>query len=253
MCKRLKEQLTLPRNRKKPTIFDATPHNACCEKNVVCMQRNLQDSNVLVAVSGRDLQVLDGTPATPEQQRDLIAFRDIGQQYYEAYVKYYIVRHPSAKVPLRKRRLLTFCALKQSSRQIKHKECKQKLVSRCIGRQLASSEQTGTIQGEQYLELPCAVCSPSGMPHEGPKCYATKFIEKHCSDVILSMFPGGWVPDTIVLEGMFLINTAPLITHSTMGEYAQFLVRRFSIPHCFKGVKEVYIVFDRPACNLHTC
>ena len=89
-CKRLKEQLTLPRNRKKPTIFDATPHNARCEKNVVCMQRNLQDSNVLVAVSGRDLQALDGTPATPEQQRDLIAFRDIGQQYYEAYVKYYI-------------------------------------------------------------------------------------------------------------------------------------------------------------------
>ena len=86
--KRLKEQLTLPRNQEKPvTIFDATPHNACCEENVVCMQKNLQDSNVLVAVCGRDLQALDGTPATPEQQRDLIAFRDIGQQYYESYVK----------------------------------------------------------------------------------------------------------------------------------------------------------------------
>ena len=48
VCKRLKEQLTLPRNQEKPvSIFDATPRNARCEENVVCMQRNLQESNVL--------------------------------------------------------------------------------------------------------------------------------------------------------------------------------------------------------------
>ena len=27
------------------------------------------------------------------------------------------------------------------------------------------------------------------------------------------------------------------------------LIRRFSIPHFLKGVKEVHIVFHRPACN----
>ena len=69
------------------------------------------------------------------------------------------------------------------------------------------------------------------------------------------MFPGGWVPDTVVLESTFLINTSPLITHSThstIREYGQFLIRRFSIPHFLKGVKEVHILFDRPACNLRT-
>ena len=68
--------------------------------------------------------------------------------------------------------------------------------------------------------------------------------------MILSRFPGLWVPDTVVLEGMFLINTAPLVTHATMRDYAVFLVKRFIVPHLAKGVKEVHIVYDMPACNL---
>ena len=76
--------------------------------------------------------------------------------------------------------------------------------------------------------------------------YATKFLEKRYSSLIVSMFPGGWVPDSVVLEGMFLINTAPLVTHCLMKDYAKFLVRRFAVPHVAKGVEEVHIVFDRP-------
>ena len=66
------------------------------------------------------------------------------------------------------------------------------------------------------------------------------------------MFPGGWVPDSVTLEGMFLINTSPLVTHCSMKDYAQFLVRRFAVPHFAKAVKEVHIVFDSPEHNLRT-
>lgn len=66
------------------------------------------------------------------------------------------------------------------------------------------------------------------------------------------MFPGGWVPDSAVLEGMFLINTSPLVTRCTMKDYAQFLVRRFAVPHISKGVTEVHIAFDSQAQNLRT-
>ena len=66
------------------------------------------------------------------------------------------------------------------------------------------------------------------------------------------MFPGGWVPDSVVLEGIFLINTSPLITHCTMKDYAKFLVRRFAVPHFAKGSKEVHIVFDSPEQNHRT-
>ncbi len=51
---------------------------------------------------------------------------------------------------------------------------------------------------------------------------------------------------------MFLINTTPLVIHCTMKDYAQFLVRRFAVPHFAKGVKEVHVVFDNPLNNLRT-
>jgi len=126
-------------------------------------------------------------------------------------------------------------SLKRNTNQ---KEREQKLVSRCIRRQLAWSAQTQCIEqhrGEQYLELPRTICTPTGAPHNGQKSYVTKFLEKWYSHVVVSMFPGGWVPDSVVLEGKFLINTSPLVTHCTMKDYAQFLVRRFAVPHFSKG------------------
>ena len=44
-------------------------------------------------------------------------------------------------------------------------------------------------RGEQYLELPCAICTPSGAPHKGQKSFTTKFLEKRYSNVVVSMFP----------------------------------------------------------------
>ena len=137
--------------------------------------------------------------------------------------------------------------LQKRPTKVKLKEREQKLISRCLRKQLAWSGQTQCpVQGQQYLELPCALCTPSGEPHKGQKIYATKFYEKRYANVILSRFPGLWVPDTVVLEGMFLINTVPLVTHATMRDYAAFLVKRFITPHLAKGVKEVHIVYDRP-------
>ena len=57
------------------------------------------------------------------------------------------------------------------------------------------------------------------------------------------MFPRGWAPDSVIIEGIFLINIAPL---AIMKDYVLFLV----IPHFAKGVKETHILFDRPAGKL---
>ena len=70
--------------------------------------------------------------------------------------------------------------------------------------------------------------------HKGQKSYATKFLEKRYRSVIVTVFPVGWIPESVVLEGMRLINTSPLVTYSTMKDYAKFLIRRFAIPY-FEG------------------
>ena len=45
---------------------------------------------------------------------------------------------------------------------------------------------------------------------------------------------------------MFVINTAPLHSHTTMADYARFLLRRFIVSQFTKGGKEVHVIFDNP-------
>ena len=143
-CKQLKEQISPPSIQKiKVSIFDSTPHAARCEENVESIKSKLRDSHVLDTVQeNRGLLALDGTIATPEQCKDLIAFRNIGHKFHAAYIKYSIVRDPSAQVPLRLICLLMFSDRKRSQKKINQKEREQKLVSRCIRWQLAWSAQT---------------------------------------------------------------------------------------------------------------
>ena len=52
------------------------------------------------------------------------------------------------------------------------------------------------------------------------------------------------MPD-VVLEGMFMINTSPLTTHTTKKDYSQFILRWF-VHHLTNGCNEVHVVFDNP-------
>ena len=82
VCKKLKEQLSVPCVREKPpSIFDNTPHAARCEENIDGMQSKLSDLNILhIVQENRGLIALNGIPASPEQHRDLVGFREIGIQ-----------------------------------------------------------------------------------------------------------------------------------------------------------------------------
>ena len=196
----------------------------------------------------RGLQSLSGIMATPEQARDIQQFHEIGNKHFESYVRYHILREPSAKVPQRKNRLLTFSTSKKSRRKIKAVDRERKVVNRCVRRQIAWQMKTGEVQqcqGEQYLELPRAICNPHGNPHKGQNSFTTKWLEKRYKGLTVTQLPDGWVPN-VVLEGMFLINTVPLGTHSKMQEYATFLLRCFVLPHLVSGTQEVHIVFDSP-------
>ena len=257
LCEQLKEQVSPPKPPPKSlSIFNSTPHASRCEDNIKSMCSKLTELRVFeAAVSNRGLQSVDGAPASPEQKADLLSFRDIGQDHYLAYVNYFILKNPSANVPVRLRKLKTFAPPIVQRRKIKQKEREQNLVSACIRRQLAWAAQNNTVgqhTGEQYLELPRAICDPNGLPHKGQKSYATTFLEKRYKNVITSALPAGWVADSVVLEGMFLINATPLVTHKTMKDYSNFLIRRFAVPHLHRGVKEVHIVFDCAGLSLRT-
>ncbi len=161
-CNVLKDQLFPPTQKSRTEIIDTSPQGARCEENIVCVMSKLCESQVLEVVSeNRALRTIGGVKATLEQHKDLLTFRDVGQEYHNAYVTYFILKYRSVGAPLQLRRLHTFSTSKKAQKKIKQKEREQKLVSRCIRRQLAWSAQTQTVQhkGEQYLELPRALCT----------------------------------------------------------------------------------------------
>ena len=60
---------------------------------------------------------------------------------------------------------------------------------------------------------------------------------------IIKKLPYGWTPDTVIMEGMFLLQTAPLPTMSCMRIH---ILNRFVRPHFAAGATSVQVVFDTP-------
>ena len=55
-----------------------------------------------------------------------------------------------------------------------------------------------------------------------------------------------WRPESVLLEGMFLIQTPSSPEIATFLEYAQMLFDCYALPHIQAGVLEVHILLDDP-------
>ena len=120
---------------------------------------------------------------------------------------------------------------------------------KCIRRKIAWSSRVGGVAdapGEQFLELPRAFCDSSGVPNKGQKSSTTKWLEKRYQTIIVNRLPKGWIPDAVIIDGIFVINTAPLNTHHSMKEYSTYLIRRHIVPWLAKGATEVHLIFNNP-------
>ena len=104
-----------------------------------------------------------------------------------------------------------------------------------------------TVPHEQYLELPRAISDSNGVPQKEQKSVSTSFYQNTYGDKVISnKFTAGWLPNTVILEGMFLINTTPLRTHTIMLEYTNFILIRYAGRYLNAEISEVHVVFDDP-------
>ena len=155
---------------------------------------------------------MSGQVATPEQKIDLLAFWEVGHERFENQVKFYILKDPSAVVPKRKVKLLTFASSRKLKKKMKQLDKEKKLVGKCLRKAFACNVKSGSSSqhvGQQYIELPRAISDPNGNLHKGQKSYTTEWLQNRYEDLVHNQLPGGWVPDVVVLEGMFMINTPP--------------------------------------------
>ena len=190
---------------------------------------------------------------TPEQQHDLLHFRNIGQDEFERHVSYYILKEASVHPPMRKKRLQTLSQRKVTRRQLSQLEKDRQMVQKCLHKKIKWSKQTGRPIdkiAEQYIPIPLALADSNGIPLKGQKSNTTKALKMRYKDAIPQVFlntlPEQWVPGCVIVEGMFMLNTTPLGSHKTFADYANFLIKRFVYPHYAKGTKDVHMIFDNP-------
>ena len=185
-----------------------------------------------------------GKLAIPEQQQDMLNFRKTGQQEYEVYIEYCYLKVSSVEQQMRRRKVNTFSDQK-ASRQLTDTERDKKTVSMCHKKCLHAIAQGFTCPSrcEQYLKFPRAICNSDGTPYKGEKKIAREFLKRRYQ--LYGSQTDHWFPDTLLLEGMFMIYTIPL-PNSTMLNYGDFLLTRYTTYYLHRGVQDIHIIFDHP-------
>ncbi len=225
------------------------------EQNIQA-QLEVITTKLLLAVTDSNRGLVNpftGKTASPEQTHDLLNFRYIGQREFLLGVQFNILKTPSVQAPNRKKRLQTFSEKRCTKQRITQLEKDRRLIVQCMRRKMRWSKRTGRPiekPGEQLLQFPMALADHQGNPRKGQKSYMTKALQTRYKSsnppVVTTLLPSGWKPQCSILEGMFLINTTPLGTHTTFKDYAQFLMQRFIITQFRKGSSEVHVIFDNP-------
>lgn len=191
-----------------------------------------------------------GISAMPDQQHDLLAFRQIGQAEFENHIECRILRKPSAQPPSRLKKLKTFTISKDTKQKAKQINREKKIIETCTQKQLAlcRSGQPNTTLNPPYIPLPRALVNEDGQPHKANKASPTNFFKNRYKEasVVINCFPPQWTPDSVLLEGMFMIQTTPALGVTKYSNYCIMLLHRFVIPHFKNGVKQVHVIFDSP-------
>ena len=185
---------------------------------------------------------------TPEQRHDLLNLRSKGQNDFETNVTYMFLVESSVRPRLKRKSVHTFSETKVTKKRLNNAKKEKKLISLCLKKRLKAKNYDTSGQCEQYIELPRAIADSNGMPHKGDKSNARRFLEKRYNMESAEMYAFG--PDTVIYDGMFIIQTIP-IPNTTMEDYVKLLINRFVKHHIDSGVNEVHIIFDHPKATLH--
>jgi len=119
-------------------------------------------------------------------------------------------------------------------------------------KKIAHANKSGSnsdVVGQQHIEYPRALCTIDGLPVKDKKSIATTFYKARYKDesLITHTFPNDWIAGSVMLEGMFLINTKPHHCHQIMKDCGNFRMRQFIVPlYLKKGSQEVHVLFDDP-------
>jgi hypothetical protein len=197
------------------------------------------------------INIFTGQVATAEQTHDLLNFYKIGEDATSQYIRYFLLNMPSSsKTTIHRKKLLTMTSSVKKIKKISHKNKESQQVIQCLRRQISWSIHTGQPfqpEQEQYSIYPRALADEHGIPHKSSKSsWTNKLKSRYESDSLKVLFSEmNCVPEVVIIDAMFIINTKPLRSMKTVAEYAKFLFTRFMTNHFSSGSKEVHVIFDK--------
>ena len=252
VLRNIKEKLQINREGDYSSSEIATKNrNLKAAENAEAMKKCISANEVLP--KNNDLDVSLRNPfttktASPAQQEDLLTFRDIGQSDFDTFVQYKYLGDTSVNPIARQHKLKTFANPKVTKRTVNNLQKEKSLVTKCLRSRLLwaqSHSEDNENYEQQYLELPRAIADENGIPNKGQKSNATSFyFKRYGNSTFSTSFPSHWLPDIVLLEGMFMINTTPLRIHAKMSDYIRHLLSRYVGCYLNMGVAEVHIIFD---------
>lgn len=250
--KNLQFQLFPERHQRKKLCYVPSTRDKSCETNAIHMVQKICSHGMCTDNPENQglINFIEMKQASPDQAHDLLNFREIGQQSFENTVKSRYLNVPSTNAPLRKKRLQTFTTSEVQKRKITLVEKERKISQRFLKRQLAwMAEKDISPKNAKGLfasisSLPRALIGKDGLPYKANKSKTTSYLERRYKDlpVIRKSLP--WAPTTVILEGMFLIQTTPLPENENMRDYARMLFDNCVKKYLNTNVLEIHTVFE---------
>ena len=99
--------------------------------------------------------------------------------------------------------------------------------------------------------LPRALCDENGMPNKSSKSHWTDKLQKpyQLSETRIVTYSLQCLPQAVIIDAMFMLNTKPLRRTNTIAEYSKLLFHQYILHHFKTGICEVHLVFDSPCRN----
>ena len=175
----------------KFSVFPKHPVSSKSECNIQCQIEKIVEFELLPNNIDTNRGVINPfrkLTANAAQKHDLLNFHQIGSNLFENRIQAYILKEASVKVPMKQKRLQTFLTRKRTNkRRVASLEREMKQVQKCMRRKIAYAKKTGAsldVIGEQYIELPRALCDMDEMPRKGQKSLVTGFYRGRYENVI---------------------------------------------------------------------
>ena len=82
-----------------PTSYTSKISSDKKSNSNIQVQISTLKSSELLSLEGKGFRVATGKIPTPQQEHDLLNFREIGKEAFDNYVSYSILKKPSVKAP----------------------------------------------------------------------------------------------------------------------------------------------------------